>query len=254
MNVSIVNELMLIWKMNPVPTLSADQTGKKVYHIHCIWFCLPTSLSNQTLNAVLFFCSHPDDASEVGEEDSFLGQTSSTAPQSSTFSYFSASGGSGDPFASLAAKSCLPPDSTVVPTAAPSLVSSTTSLPPNPPISHVNSVQEYGHAVYQNPISTHTSSPNVMATPPLQASQQPFNPYRHTATSSKASPYIMAPELQQQPPHHTPQHLNLYSQTSRPPTFPSAPPTFTQVWPLVSLNLFLVITTVAMNTTTVFRR
>ncbi|KAB5581641.1 hypothetical protein PHYPO_G00178100 [Pangasianodon hypophthalmus] len=141
-----------------------------------------------------------DDVSEVGEEDSFLGP-----------------------------KSYLPPASTVVPTAASSLVSSATSLPPNPPISHVNSAQQqYGNAVYQNPISTHTPSPNVTATPPPQASQQPFNPYRHTATSSKASPYIMAPELQQQPPHQTPQHLNPYSQTPPPPTFPSAPPPFTQ--------------------------
>ncbi|XP_026794905.3 SEC23-interacting protein isoform X1 [Pangasianodon hypophthalmus] len=170
-----------------------------------------------------------DDVSEVGEEDSFLGQTSSTAPEPSTFSYFSASGGSGDPFASIGPKSYLPPASTVVPTAASSLVSSATSLPPNPPISHVNSAQQqYGNAVYQNPISTHTPSPNVTATPPPQASQQPFNPYRHTATSSKASPYIMAPELQQQPPHQTPQHLNPYSQTPPPPTFPSAPPPFTQ--------------------------
>ncbi|MCI4376328.1 hypothetical protein PGIGA_G00187260 [Pangasianodon gigas] len=170
-----------------------------------------------------------DDVSEVGEEDSFLGQTSSTAPEPSTFSYFSASGGSGDPFASIGPKSYLPPASTVVPTAASSLVSSAASLPPNPPISHVNSAQQqYGNAVYQNPISTHTPSPNVTATPPPQASQQPFNPYRHTATSSKASPYIMAPELQQQPPHQTPQHLNPYSQTPPPPTFPSAPPPFTQ--------------------------
>ncbi|XP_060782065.1 SEC23-interacting protein isoform X1 [Neoarius graeffei] len=170
-----------------------------------------------------------DDVSEVGEEDSFLGQTSSAAPQSSTFSYFSASGGNSDPFASIGPKSYLPPASSVVPTAAaPSLVSSAASLQPTPPISHVNSAQQYGNAVYQNPISTHTPSPTVTATPPPQASQQPFNPYRLTATSSKASPYIMAPELQQQPPRQTPQHLNPYSQTLPPPTFPSAPPTFNQ--------------------------
>lgn len=180
--------------------------------------------------------------SEVGEEDSFLGQTSSAAPQSSTFSYFSASGGNSDPFASIGPKSYLPPASSVVPTAAaPSLVSSAASLQPTPPISHVNSVQQYGNAVYQNPISAHTPSPTVTATPPPQASQQPFNPYRLTATSSKASPYIMAPELQQQPPRQTPQHLNPYSQTLPPPTFPSAPPTFNQVWSLVSQTLIILI-------------
>lgn len=185
------------------------------------------------MTAVLSFCSCPDDASEVGEEDSFLGQSTSTAPQPSTLSYFSASGGGGDPFASIGPKSYLPPASSVVPTAASSLVSSTASLPPNPPISHVNSAQQYGSAVYQNPISTRTPSPNMTPPPPPQASQQAFNPYRHTATSSKASPYIMAPELQQQPPHHTQQHLNPYTQTPPPPTFPSAPPAFTQVRPLV---------------------
>ncbi|KAK3573524.1 hypothetical protein QTP86_026035 [Hemibagrus guttatus] len=169
-----------------------------------------------------------DDASEVGEEDSFLGQTSSTAPQPSTLSYFTASGGNGDPFASIGPKSYLPPASTAGPKAASSLVSTAASLPPNPPISHVNSAQQYGNAVYQNPISTYTPSPNISAAPPPQASQQPFNPYRHTAMSSKASPYIMAPELQQQLPHQTAQQLNPYSHAPPPPTFPSAPPTFTQ--------------------------
>lgn len=197
------------------------------------------------MTSVLFFCSHPDDASEVGEEDSFLGQTSSAASQPSTFSYFSASGGNGDPFASIGPKSYLPPASSVVPTAAPSLVPSTASLPPNPPISNVNTAQQYSNAVYQNPISTHTPSPNMTAAPPPpQAGQPPFNPYRHTASSSKASPYIMAPELQQQPLHQPTQHLNPYAQTPPPPTFPSAPPSFTQVWPLVCQILILLINTV----------
>ncbi|TSK22692.1 SEC23-interacting protein [Bagarius yarrelli] len=169
-----------------------------------------------------------DDASEVGEEDSFLGQTSSTASQPSTLSYFTASGGNGDPFASLGPKSYPPPASSVGPTVAPSLVSTAANLPPTPPISGVNSVQQYGNVVHQNPITTHTSLQSAMPTPPPQASQQPFNPYRHTATSSKASPYIMAPELQNQPPHQAPQHFSMYSQTPPPVTFQSAPPTFTQ--------------------------
>lgn len=187
------------------------------------------------MTAVLCFCSRPDDASEVGEEDSFLGQTSSAAPQPSTLTYFTASGGNGDPFASIGPKSYLPPASTVGPTAASSLVSTAASVSPIPPISHVNSVQQYGNAVYQTPVSTYTPSPNMTAAPPPQASQQSFNPYRHTAMSSKANPYIMAPELQQQSPHQTSQHLNPYSQAPPPPTFPSAPPTFTQVCPVVSL-------------------
>lgn len=189
------------------------------------------------MTAILSFFLFTDDASEVGEEDSFLGQTSTTASQPSTLSYFSAPAGTGDPFASLGPKPILPPSSSVGPPAASSLVSSAASVPPNAPISHVNSSQQYGNAVYQNPISARTPSPNMTATPPPQASQQPYNPYRHTATSSKASPYIMAPELQQQLPHQTPQHFNPYSQTPPPPTFPSAPPTFIQVCLFVCQSL-----------------
>uniref|UniRef100_A0AAR2M4F8 DDHD domain-containing protein n=1 Tax=Pygocentrus nattereri TaxID=42514 RepID=A0AAR2M4F8_PYGNA len=154
---------------------------------------------------------------EVGEEDSFLGQTSSTAPQPATFSYFSSSTNNSDPFASIGHQQGLPPTPAVVSSTGPSLVSSAASLPPNPPISQVNSTQQYGNAVYQNPMGAHTPPPNVAMPPPPQATQQSYNPYRHTATSSKASPYLMAPELQQQPPSQSPQHFN----TPPPPVGPS---------------------------------
>lgn len=239
---------MLIWKWLEDKTRSdfihrSDRNDNlPIYHIHCtLFFCFILKQDYQ-IKPWLFFCSRPDDVSEVGEEDSFLGQTSSTGAQPATFTYFSASGGSSDPFASIGPQSFLPPASSVVPTATSSLVSTAASLPSNPPISHVNSAQQYGNTVYQNPISTHTPSPNVTATPPPQTSQHPFNPYRHTATSSKASPYIMAPELQQLP-HQTPHHHSPYSQTPLPPTFLSAPPNFTQVRPLVSQILILLINT-----------
>ncbi|KAL7889884.1 hypothetical protein AOLI_G00021420 [Acnodon oligacanthus] len=167
-----------------------------------------------------------DDGSEVGEEDSFLGQTSSTAPQTSTFSYFSSSTNNSDPFASIGHQQGLPPTPAVVSSTGPSLVSSAASLPSNPPISQVNPTQQYGNAVYQNPMGTHTPPNNVAMPPPPQATQQSYNPYRHTATSSKASPYLMAPELQQQPPSQSPQHFNPYSQAPPAPTFQTTPPTF----------------------------
>uniref|UniRef100_A0AAR2M499 DDHD domain-containing protein n=1 Tax=Pygocentrus nattereri TaxID=42514 RepID=A0AAR2M499_PYGNA len=158
----------------------------------------------------------------VGEEDSFLGQTSSTAPQPATFSYFSSSTNNSDPFASIGHQQGLPPTPAVVSSTGPSLVSSAASLPPNPPISQVNSTQQYGNAVYQNPMGAHTPPPNVAMPPPPQATQQSYNPYRHTATSSKASPYLMAPELQQQPPSQSPQHFNPPpTQTPPPPVGPS---------------------------------
>uniref|UniRef100_A0A8B9GXX8 SEC23 interacting protein n=1 Tax=Astyanax mexicanus TaxID=7994 RepID=A0A8B9GXX8_ASTMX len=158
-----------------------------------------------------------DDASEVGEEDSFLGQTSSTAPQTSTFNYFSSSANSSDPFASIGHQQSLPPAPAVVSTTGPSPVSSAASLPTNPPISHVNPTQQYGSAVYQSPMGRHTPPPNTAMPPPPQTTQQSYNPYRHTASSSKASPYLMAPELQQQPPNQSPQHFNPYTQTPPPP-------------------------------------
>uniref|UniRef100_A0AAR2LH01 DDHD domain-containing protein n=1 Tax=Pygocentrus nattereri TaxID=42514 RepID=A0AAR2LH01_PYGNA len=172
-----------------------------------------------------------DDGSEVGEEDSFLGQTSSTAPQPATFSYFSSSTNNSDPFASIGHQQGLPPTPAVVSSTGPSLVSSAASLPPNPPISQVNSTQQYGNAVYQNPMGAHTPPPNVAMPPPPQATQQSYNPYRHTATSSKASPYLMAPELQQQPPSQSPQHFNAYSQAPPAPTFQTTPPTFAKTPP-----------------------
>lgn len=169
-----------------------------------------------------------DDASEVGEEDSFLGQTSSTAPQTSTFNYFSSSANNSDPFASIGHQQSLPPAPAVVSTTGPSPVSSAASLPANPPISHVNPTLQYGNTVYQSPMGRHTPPPNTATPPPPQTTQQGYNPYRHTATSSKANPYLMAPEIQQQPPNQSPQHFNPYSQAPPAPTFQTEPPTFTK--------------------------
>ncbi|XP_066536028.1 SEC23-interacting protein isoform X2 [Hoplias malabaricus] len=166
-----------------------------------------------------------DDSSEVGEEDSFLGQTSAAPAQPSTFSYFSTPTNNSDPFASIGHQQSLPPTTAVVSSVGPSPVSSAASLPPNPPVSHVNPTQQYGNAVYQSPMGRHTPPPSVTMPPPPQATQHSFNPYRHTASSSKASPYLMAPELQQIP-RQSPQHLNAYSQPPPAPTFQTAPPTF----------------------------
>ncbi|XP_039528519.1 SEC23-interacting protein isoform X1 [Pimephales promelas] len=171
-----------------------------------------------------------DDASEVGEEDSFLGQTSSAAPQASTFNYFSSVTNSSDPFASIGQQPCPPPAATVVPsTTGPSPVSIAASLPLNPPVSHMNPSQQYGSVANQTPVGTYTPPPNVPTPPPPQSSQQSYNPYRHTAASSKANPYLMAPELQQQTPSQTPQHLNPYSQAIPAPSFQTPPTVFNKV-------------------------
>uniref|UniRef100_A0A673LRC2 SEC23-interacting protein-like n=1 Tax=Sinocyclocheilus rhinocerous TaxID=307959 RepID=A0A673LRC2_9TELE len=162
-----------------------------------------------------------DDVSEVGEEDSFLGQTSSAAPQASLFNYFSNTTNSSDPFASIGQQPCPPPAATIIPSTSPSPASIAASLPLNPPISHMNPVQQYGSVTNQIPVGTYTHPPNAPTPPPpTQSFQQSYNPYRHTAVSSKANPYLMAPELQQQPPSQTPQHLNPYSQATPAPSLP----------------------------------
>lgn len=105
----------------------------------------------------------------------------------------------------------------------------------------MNPVQQYGSVTNQIPVGTYTHPPNAPTPPPPppQSSQQSYNPYRHTAASSKASPYLMAPELQQQPPSQTPQHLNPYSQTTPAPSFQTPPTAFSKVGHVMSC-LFLI--------------
>ncbi|XP_044071245.1 SEC23-interacting protein isoform X2 [Siniperca chuatsi] len=98
--------------------------------------------------------------------------------------------------------------------------------PPPPPGSQMNPAPPaFGSAVYQSPVGRHTPPPTTMTPPPPQMQPQSHNPYRHTPTSSRASPYIPAPEVL--PPTHTPQQ-NPYSLSSPPQTFPLSGPTFTK--------------------------
>ncbi|KAK1905403.1 SEC23-interacting protein [Dissostichus eleginoides] len=138
-----------------------------------------------------------EDSTDVGEEDSFLGQSSGNGTAPSTFNYFSAP---------------QPASMGMAPVA--------------PPASHMNPApQAFGNAVYQSPMGRHTPPPASMTPPPPQMQQQSHNPYRHTASSSRASPYIPAPEVL--PPTHTPQQ-NPYSLGSPPQTFPMSGPSFTK--------------------------
>uniref|UniRef100_A0A671NU63 SEC23-interacting protein-like n=1 Tax=Sinocyclocheilus anshuiensis TaxID=1608454 RepID=A0A671NU63_9TELE len=215
-------------KANNIPSSSANLLFSAAPEFN---FSLPfIPVSQATGPAVL----SGDDVSEVGEEDSFLGQTSSAAPQASPFNYFSNTTNSSDPFASIGQQPCLPPAATVIPSTSPSPASIAASLPLNPPISHMNPVQQYGSVTNQIPVGTYTHPPNAPTPPPpTQSSQQSYNPYRHTAVSSKANPYLMAPELQHQPPSQTPQHLNPYSQATPAPStgFLIVPPPPTQIPP-----------------------
>ncbi|XP_044071242.1 SEC23-interacting protein isoform X1 [Siniperca chuatsi] len=169
-----------------------------------------------------------DDSTDVGEEDSFLGQTSGNGPAPSTFNYFSSPVTSSDPFASIGQSPCPPPALSAAPTTTGpvSVPSSVSMAPPPPPGSQMNPAPPaFGSAVYQSPVGRHTPPPTTMTPPPPQMQPQSHNPYRHTPTSSRASPYIPAPEVL--PPTHTPQQ-NPYSLSSPPQTFPLSGPTFTK--------------------------
>lgn len=172
-----------------------------------------------------------DDSTDVGEEDSFLGQVSSNGPPPSTFNYFSSPVTSSDPFSSIGQSPFPPPtlstaSATVSQTPAPSSVA-TAPLPPLPAQSN-SAPPLYGGAVYQSPMGRHTPPPphSTVTPSPPQMQPQSLNPYRHTPTSSRASPYIPAPEIL--PPTHTP-HQNPYALGPPPQTFPPPGPAFTKV-------------------------
>ncbi|XP_039927371.1 SEC23-interacting protein [Hirundo rustica] len=153
-----------------------------------------------------------DDSADVGEEDSFLGQTSASPNPPQTFSYFSQVPSSSDPFGSIGQ----PPLTTVsTPVGAPAFSRPPPSLPlvsgPQdgqnafPP--HVPQSQSYsapptsqvGMAPYQPPQQSCPPPASTAGTP----QQQGYNPYRHTTLSSRANPYLTPPQLQQSHPPAT---------------------------------------------------
>uniref|UniRef100_A0AAQ5XHN2 DDHD domain-containing protein n=1 Tax=Amphiprion ocellaris TaxID=80972 RepID=A0AAQ5XHN2_AMPOC len=104
----------------------------------------------------------------------FLGQTSGNGPAPSTFNYFSSPVTSSDPFASIGQTPCPPPAlSAALTTTGPVSVPSSVNMAPAPP-----------------PTSQMNPATSVFGSAP-----QSHNPYRHTPTSSRASPYIPAPEI-----------------------------------------------------------
>uniref|UniRef100_A0A673Y378 SEC23 interacting protein n=1 Tax=Salmo trutta TaxID=8032 RepID=A0A673Y378_SALTR len=145
-----------------------------------------------------------NDTADVGEEDSFLGQAFGNAPAApSTFSYFSSSVNSSDPFASIGHQpACPPPASLSVSsaTSGPTSVPSVASMAPTPPVPLINSnpavPQPFVTGVHQNPMGSYTPPPSTVTPPPLQAPDQSYNPYRHTPLSSRAKPYMPASEVQ----------------------------------------------------------
>uniref|UniRef100_A0A8C7HD94 SEC23 interacting protein n=1 Tax=Oncorhynchus kisutch TaxID=8019 RepID=A0A8C7HD94_ONCKI len=133
----------------------------------------------------------------------FLGQASGNAPAPSTFSYFSSPVNSSDPFASIGHQPACPPPASLsvsLATSGPTSVPSVASMAPTPPIPLINSnpavPQPFGTGVHQNPMGSYTPPPSTVTPPPPQTPDQSYNPYRHTPLSSRAKPYVPAPEVQ----------------------------------------------------------
>uniref|UniRef100_A0A8C9NIJ8 SEC23-interacting protein n=1 Tax=Serinus canaria TaxID=9135 RepID=A0A8C9NIJ8_SERCA len=156
-----------------------------------------------------------NDSADVGEEDSFLGQTSASPNPPQTFSYFSQVPSSSDPFGNIGQ----PPLTTVsTPVAAPAFSRPPTSLPlvsgsqdgqnafsPHIPKSQSYSappISQVGMAPYQSPQQS-CPPPASTALPVGTPQQQGYNPYRHTTLSSRANPYLTPPQLQQSHPTAT---------------------------------------------------
>nr|XP_020025441.1 SEC23-interacting protein isoform X2 [Castor canadensis] len=165
-----------------------------------------------------------EDSTDVGEEDSFLGQTSVPTSTPQTFSYFSQVSSSSDPFGNIgqsplttAAASVGQSAFSKPPAALPFTTGSPEVLSAFPPA--VSKAQYGAPPSSQMGINTYLPSqpsslpPSNFGSPPQGTPQQGYNPYRHTPVSSRANPYIAPPQLQQ---CQMPGHL------SQPP--PSGPP------------------------------
>ncbi|XP_062071186.1 SEC23-interacting protein isoform X2 [Lepus europaeus] len=162
-----------------------------------------------------------EDSSEVGEEDSFLGQTSVHASTPQTFSYFSQVSSSSDPFGNIGQSPLTTAAAPVGQSAAlPFTPGSQDVLNAYPP--SVSKAQYGAPPSSQMGVNTYLPSqpsslpPSTFGSPPQGTPQQGYNPYRHTPVSSRANPYIAPPQLQQcqMPGHAAPPA----------PSAPSVPP------------------------------
>ncbi|KAM9197774.1 SEC23-interacting protein isoform 2-T5 [Dugong dugon] len=155
-----------------------------------------------------------EDSTDVGEEDSFLGQTSAHTSTPQTFRYFSQVPSSGDPFGNIGQSPLTTATASVgqspfskPPAALPFTTGSQDVLNAFSP--SVSKAQYGAPPMPQMGVNAYLPSqqsglpPAHFGSPPPGAPQQGYNPYRHTPGSSRANPYITPPQLQQcQTPGH----------------------------------------------------
>ncbi|KAM4635892.1 SEC23-interacting protein [Discoglossus pictus] len=191
-----------------------------------------------------------DDSTEVGEEDSFLGQTSGMTNPPQTYSYFSQAS-SNDPFANIGevplTTATQAPGSTVF--SKPLVSAPQNGQNPNPlqtqNASFRSSTPPQVSTVGFPPGPVPGPASSNYSTPQIGTSQASYNPYRHNTLSSRANPYLTPPQLQDQVLGHSvlapqyaspPPHVYQNSPASLPPP-PKAtpllppPPTTAQTYP-----------------------
>ncbi|XP_059121905.1 SEC23-interacting protein isoform X3 [Peromyscus eremicus] len=183
----------------------------------------------------LMDCSPPavadkEDSTDVGEEDSFLGQTSVHTSTPQTFSYFSQGSSNSDPFGNIGQSPSTAPAVSAGQSAfskPPATLPFTTgsqdvlnAFPPSVSKAHYGAAPSSQMGMNTYLPSQPSSLPPNFGSPPQGIPQQGHNPYRHTPVSSRANPYITPPQLQ---PCQTPGH------PSYPP--PSGPPVQTYQMP-----------------------
>ncbi|KAL4841845.1 hypothetical protein H8958_016819 [Nasalis larvatus] len=181
-----------------------------------------------------------EDSTDVGEEDSFLGQTSVHTSAPETVSYFSQVSSSSDPFGNIGqsplttaatsvGQSGFPKPLTALPFTTGSQDVSNAFSPsiskaqPGAPPSSLMGINSY------LPSQPSSLPPSHFGNPPQGILQPGYNPYRHTPSSSRANPYIAPPQLQQcqtpGPPAHPPPSGPPVQMYQMPPgSLPPVPP------------------------------
>ncbi|EGV98238.1 SEC23-interacting protein [Cricetulus griseus] len=154
-----------------------------------------------------------EDSTDVGEEDSFLGQTSAHTSTPQTFSYFSQVSSNSDPFGNIGQS----PSTTTSISAGQSAFSKppatlpfttgsqdvSNAFPPSVSKAHYGAAPSSQMGINTYLPSQPSSLPPNFGSPPQGIPQQGHNPYRHTPVSSRANPYLTPPQLQQcQTPGH----------------------------------------------------
>ncbi|MEJ1273764.1 hypothetical protein NN561_004635 [Cricetulus griseus] len=158
-------------------------------------------------------CCIAEDSTDVGEEDSFLGQTSAHTSTPQTFSYFSQVSSNSDPFGNIGQS----PSTTTSISAGQSAFSKppatlpfttgsqdvSNAFPPSVSKAHYGAAPSSQMGINTYLPSQPSSLPPNFGSPPQGIPQQGHNPYRHTPVSSRANPYLTPPQLQQcQTPGH----------------------------------------------------